>query len=118
MADNGRVIYTAHAPSPAAAPPAPAAPRTAPWTWISARRWRWAETAKGRTPRSASRSATPPVSRTRSGAARPRRIEVGDVAIDSSVMLMPTDSRGYALSLTLAVTLPAIHRVEAVELVQ
>ena len=50
--------------------------------------------------------------------ARRRRIEVGDVAIDSSVMLMPTDNRGYALPVTLAVTLPSIHRSEAVELVR
>jgi hypothetical protein len=33
-------------------------------------------------------------------------------------MLMPTDSRGYALAVTLAVTLPSIHRLEAVELVR
>jgi lipoyl-dependent peroxiredoxin len=52
------------------------------------------------------------------GGARRRRIEVGDVAIDSSVMLMPTDNRGYALAVTLAVTLPSIHRLEAVELVR
>jgi osmotically inducible protein OsmC len=53
------------------------------------------------------------------GAARRRRLEVGDVAIDSSVMLMPTDSRGYALAVTLAVTLPSIDaEAEAVELVR
>ncbi len=51
-------------------------------------------------------------------AARRRRLEVADVAIDSSVMLMPTESRGYALAVTLAVTLPSIHRAEAVELVR
>jgi Ohr subfamily peroxiredoxin len=52
-------------------------------------------------------------------AARRRRLEVADVAIDSSVMLMPTESRGYALAVTLAVTLPSIDDgVEAVELVR
>jgi lipoyl-dependent peroxiredoxin len=48
-------------------------------------------------------------------AARRRRLEVADVAIDSSKMLMPTDSRGYAL----AVTLPSVDdKHEAVELVR
>ena len=52
-------------------------------------------------------------------AARRRRVEVADVAIDSSVMLMPTKSRGYKLAVTLAVTLPSIDdSVEAVELVR
>ena len=52
-------------------------------------------------------------------AARRRRLEVADVTIDSSVMLMPTESRGYGLAVTLAVTLPSIDdRVEAVELVR
>ena len=51
--------------------------------------------------------------------ARRRRLEVADVAIDSSVMLMPTESRGYTLAVTLAVTLPSIDDgVEAVELVR
>ena len=50
--------------------------------------------------------------------ARRRRLEVADVAIDSSVMLMPTESRGYAVAVTLAVTLPSIDdRNEAVDLV-
>jgi Ohr subfamily peroxiredoxin len=52
-------------------------------------------------------------------AARRRRLEVADVVIDASVMLMPTESRGYALAVTLAVTLPSIDDgVEAVELVR
>jgi Ohr subfamily peroxiredoxin len=51
--------------------------------------------------------------------ARRRRLEVSDVAIDSSVMLMPTESRSFALAVTLAVTLPSIDDgVEAVELVR
>jgi osmotically inducible protein OsmC len=53
------------------------------------------------------------------GVARRRRLELGDVAIDSSVSLMPTDSRGYAIAVTLAVSLPLIDdAVEAVELVR
>jgi lipoyl-dependent peroxiredoxin len=52
-------------------------------------------------------------------AARRRRVEVADVAIDSSVMLIPTESRGYKLAVTLAVTLPSIDdELEAVELVR
>ena len=52
-------------------------------------------------------------------AGRRRRLEVGDVAIDSSVMLMPTQSRGYAIAVTLAVTLPSVDdEVEAAELVR
>jgi Ohr subfamily peroxiredoxin len=51
--------------------------------------------------------------------ARRRKLEVGEVAIDSSVMLIPTESRGYRLAVTLAVTLPSIDSwVEAVELVR
>jgi osmotically inducible protein OsmC len=52
-------------------------------------------------------------------AARRRRLEVTGVEIDSSVMLMPTKSRGYKLGVTLAVTLPSIgDAFEAVELVR
>ncbi len=51
-------------------------------------------------------------------AARRRRLEAGDVAIDSSVMLLPTESRGYRLAVTLAVSLPSIDDgAEAMELV-
>jgi Ohr subfamily peroxiredoxin len=39
-------------------------------------------------------------------AARRRGRRVADVAIESSVRLMPTKSRGYALAVTLAVTMP------------
>jgi lipoyl-dependent peroxiredoxin len=53
------------------------------------------------------------------GAARRLRLEAADVAIDSSVTLMPTESRGYAIGVTLAVTLPSIDdAVEAAELVR
>jgi osmotically inducible protein OsmC len=51
--------------------------------------------------------------------ARRQRLEAGDVAIDSSVALMPTKSRGYKLAVTLAVTLPSVDdEVEAAELVR
>src|SRR4051794_9881193 len=52
-------------------------------------------------------------------AARRRRIDVADVAIDASVSLIPTESRVYALAVTLAVTLPSVEdAVDAVELVR
>jgi osmotically inducible protein OsmC len=52
-------------------------------------------------------------------AARRRRLEAGDLAIDASVMLMPTETRGYKLAVTLDVTLPSIEDVvEAAELVR
>jgi lipoyl-dependent peroxiredoxin len=52
-------------------------------------------------------------------AARRRRLEAGDVAIDSSVALMPTENRSYALGVTLDVTLPSVEDpAEAVELVR
>jgi lipoyl-dependent peroxiredoxin len=52
-------------------------------------------------------------------AARRRRLEAADVAIDSNVTLKPTESRGYALAVTLDVTLPSVDdAVEAVELVR
>jgi Ohr subfamily peroxiredoxin len=52
-------------------------------------------------------------------AGRRRRQEVGDVAIDSTVMLMPTEERTYKLAVALAVTLPSVDDPdEAVELVR
>ncbi len=52
-------------------------------------------------------------------AARRRRQEAGDVAIDSRVMLLPTAERGFKLGVTLAVTLPSVADPdEAVELVR
>ena len=51
--------------------------------------------------------------------ARRRRLEAADVAIDSSVMLMPTTDRAYQLGVTLDVTLPSVaDEGEAVELVR
>ena len=52
-------------------------------------------------------------------AARRRRLEAADVAIDSSVSLMPNENRGYALGVSLAITLPSIDdEAEAAELVR
>ena len=52
-------------------------------------------------------------------AGRRRRQEVGDVAIDSEVMLIPTEDRRYVLAVALAVTLPSVDDPdEAVELVR
>jgi osmotically inducible protein OsmC len=52
-------------------------------------------------------------------AARRRRLEAGDVAIDSTVMLLPTEDRRFNLAVALAVTLPSIDDPdEAVELVR
>jgi osmotically inducible protein OsmC len=52
-------------------------------------------------------------------AGRRRRQEVGDVAIDSYVMLLPTAERGFALAVELDVTLPSVEDPdEAAELVR
>ena len=52
-------------------------------------------------------------------AARRRRQEISDVAIDSKVMLLPTEDRGFKLAVALAVTLPSVRDPhEAVELVR
>jgi len=51
--------------------------------------------------------------------ARRTKDQVGDVAIDSKVMLLPTEERGFQLAVELAVTLPAIDDPDkAVELVR
>jgi len=51
--------------------------------------------------------------------ARRRKQEVGDVAIDSRVMLVPTEERAFNLAVELAVTLPSVDDPgEAVELVR
>jgi len=50
---------------------------------------------------------------------RRRRQETGDVAIDSKVMLLPTEDRGFKLAVELAVELPSVDDAdEAVELVR
>jgi len=41
-------------------------------------------------------------------AGRRRRQDVGDVAIDSRVMLIPTAERGFKLAVELSVTLPSV----------
>jgi Ohr subfamily peroxiredoxin len=52
-------------------------------------------------------------------AGRRRRQEIGDVAIDATVMLLPTQDRRYELAVALAVTLPSVDDpAEAVELVR
>jgi lipoyl-dependent peroxiredoxin len=52
-------------------------------------------------------------------AARRRRQEAGKVAIESRVMLLPTEERGFKLAVALAVTLPSVDDPdEAVELVR
>lgn len=49
---------------------------------------------------------------------RRRHQEVGDVAIDAQVMLRPTPARGFAIAVTLDVTLPSVDDAEeAAELV-
>ena len=51
--------------------------------------------------------------------ARRSKDDPGDVAIDSKVMLFPTEQRGFKLAVELDVTLPAIgDRDRAVELVR
>ena len=51
--------------------------------------------------------------------ARRAKLEAGDVAIDSKVMLMPTEERGFKLGVELDVTLPSVQDPdEAVELVR
>jgi len=54
-----------------------------------------------------------------SAVARRQKMEADDVAIDSKVMLMPTEQRGFTIAVVLDVTLPSIaERAIAVELVR
>jgi osmotically inducible protein OsmC len=51
--------------------------------------------------------------------ARRQKVEADDVRIDSKVMLLPTEKRGFQLAVELDVTLPSIgDRDRAVELVR
>jgi Ohr subfamily peroxiredoxin len=51
--------------------------------------------------------------------ARRRRLEAGDVAIDSNVMLLPTEDRGFKLAVELDVSLPSVDDpAQATELVR
>ena len=48
-----------------------------------------------------------------------QKVEAGDVEIDSKVMLLPTEERGFKIAVELDVTLPSIDdEGEAVELVR
>jgi lipoyl-dependent peroxiredoxin len=50
---------------------------------------------------------------------RRAREEVGDVAIDSKVMLLPTEERGFKLAVELDVSLPSVDdQVKAIEIVR
>jgi osmotically inducible protein OsmC len=52
-------------------------------------------------------------------AARRSKDELGDVAIDSSVSLLPTPERGFKLAVTLDVSLPGVEeQAKAIELVR
>jgi lipoyl-dependent peroxiredoxin len=51
--------------------------------------------------------------------ARRQKLEVGDVAIDSSVSLIPTEERGFNIAVGLDVTLPSVpDQEQAIGLVQ
>jgi len=45
--------------------------------------------------------------------ARRQKLEAGDVAIDSRVMLIPTEERGFKLAVELDVSLPSVEDPEA-----
>jgi lipoyl-dependent peroxiredoxin len=50
--------------------------------------------------------------------ARRRKLEVGDVAIDSKVDLVTAEDRSFTIAVELAVTLPSVEDEAAVELVR
>jgi len=50
--------------------------------------------------------------------ARRRKLEVGDVEIDSKVMLVSGEERTFTVAVELAVTLPSVKGDDAVELVR
>jgi Ohr subfamily peroxiredoxin len=50
--------------------------------------------------------------------ARRSKAETGNVAIDSKVMLFPTEERGFKLGVELDVSLPSVENAEALELVR
>jgi lipoyl-dependent peroxiredoxin len=51
--------------------------------------------------------------------ARRQRLEAGDVAVESNVMLLPTEERGFKLAVELDVSLPSVDDPEqAIELVR
>ncbi len=50
--------------------------------------------------------------------ARRKKLEAGDVAIDSKVMLVAGEERSFTIAVELAVTLPSVEGEDAVELVR
>jgi Ohr subfamily peroxiredoxin len=50
--------------------------------------------------------------------ARRQKLEVGDVEIDSKVMLVTGEERSFTVAVELAVTLPSVEGEDAVELVR
>jgi Ohr subfamily peroxiredoxin len=50
--------------------------------------------------------------------ARRKKLEAGDVAIDSKVMLVAGEERSFTVAVELAVTLPSVEGEDAVELVR
>src|SRR3954452_16990506 len=50
--------------------------------------------------------------------ARRKKLEVGDVEIDSKVMLVTGEERSFTIAVELAVTLPSVEGEDAIELVQ
>ena len=50
--------------------------------------------------------------------ARRKKLEAGDVAIDSKVMLVAGEERSFTVAVELAVTLPSVQGEDAVELVR
>jgi len=50
--------------------------------------------------------------------ARRQKLEVGDVGIDSKVMLVSAEERTFTIAVELAVTLPSVEGADAVELVR
>ena len=73
----------------------------------------------GPTPSSSSLSATRPVSRVPLAAvARRQKLKVGDVEIDSKVMLTTGEERSFTIAVELAVTLPSVEGESAAELVR
>lgn len=50
--------------------------------------------------------------------ARRKKLEVGDVAIDSKAMLVSAEERSFTIAVELAVTLPSVEGEDAAELVR
>lgn len=50
--------------------------------------------------------------------ARRKKLEVGDVAVDSKVMLITGEERSFTIAVELAVSLPGLGEQEAVDLVE